>query len=97
MALDFNKVRASKGGSLDHEGGHRVQQANAGRLSREATSFRHYGRSCAPPPPGSGWMAFLEWASEGNIDHTPEDAALAMRFWLGNDLSGEEESRSPTP
>jgi len=42
----------------------------------------NFGRSAPPPPPGSPYSAFLDWASEDGLP-IPGDEALATRLWMG--------------
>ncbi len=53
-----------------------------------------YGRSCAPPPPGSSYWEFLHWASEGGMPF-PEDTDLAISMWMGIPPVSEETSAAP--
>lgn len=41
-----------------------------------------YGGRGEPPPPGSGWDAFLDWAAFGGFDSS-EDRSLAFQAWSG--------------
>jgi len=48
-----------------------------------------YGSRGEPPPPGSSYDKFLDWACEGALEPLPEDLALAMDLWLGrHEVSG---------
>jgi hypothetical protein len=48
-----------------------------------------YGRSCAPPPPGSSYWEFLHWSSEGGMP-LPDDTDLAISLWAGTPPRSEE-------
>lgn len=96
MALDFSKVSAPKGSVQDDPQASVPRRTPSRSAPTADVSRRWHGRSCPPPPPGSGWTAFLDWACEGAFDHSPEDAALAMRLWTGKDDEAEE-ARPPSP
>lgn len=53
-----------------------------------------YGRSCAPPPPGSSYWEFLHWASEGGMP-LPDDTDLAITLWAGAPAASEEADTAP--
>jgi len=96
MALDFRKVAAPKGRIQDDGGDVPSRRPPARAAAASSGQQRWHGRSSPPPPPGSGWTAFLDWACEGAFDHSPEDAALAMRFWTGRE-NADDEPRPPSP
>ena len=41
-----------------------------------------YGRKTWPPPLGSGYEQFLDWAADGDFPRE-EDARLAVGLWAG--------------
>lgn len=95
MALDFKKIKGQKGGRDESDEGARQPRPSEEPASGNRVPARWHGRSCPPPPPGSGWTAFLDWACEGAFDHSPQDAALAMRFWTGEERSDQDDAVSP--
>lgn len=42
-----------------------------------------FGRPTPPPPLGSSYDAFLDWASEESLDPSEADRDLAMSLWMG--------------
>lgn len=86
MALNLRKIAAARSGS--NEG-----QAASPSGGRGTPPPSWHGRS-APPPVGSSWSDFLDWASRGCIE-TEEDTALAMRLWRG--LEAPDDASAPSP
>lgn len=78
MALNLKKIAAARSGSSEGQSG---PPSNA-RPSAPARPAAWHGRSAPPPPSGSPWSEFLEWAEDGRLENE-EDSALAMRFWRG--------------
>ena len=95
MALDFKKVSPSGARPQGGSGAKALGKA-ASPAAGNGGPTRWHGRSRPPPPPGSGWTAFLDWASEGAFEYSREDAALAMRFWTGGEV-GDDEASLPAP
>jgi hypothetical protein len=60
----------------------------------KAPGLETYGRSCAPPPPGSSYWEFLHWASEGGMPLT-DDTDLAITLWAGAPAASEEAGIAP--
>lgn len=59
------------------------------------TPARDSGRG-PPPPRGSGWDAFVDWASGDAFYPSDEDIQLALRHWSGR-ATAEEDSQLPRP
>lgn len=99
MALDLKKLGRSRDADDESSG-----YASRGRKSspspapppefRPARPDPRHGRTSAPPPPGSGYGDYLDWASEGGLS-APSDVALAVKLWLGSGDRSEEESSAP--
>lgn len=62
----------------------------------QRTRSETYGRSCEPPPPGSSYWEFLQWASEGGMP-LPEDTDLAVSMWMGVPPGSDESYSAPGP
>lgn len=54
-----------------------------------------HGRG-APPPRGSTWDQYLDWACEGGFERDG-DASLALRFWRGLEPREEDAPMPPAP
>ena len=69
------------------------------REEREHPFDYSYGRGELPPPRGSDWGEFLDWASERSVI-TEADRRLAIDGWMGR-LRWQDEaicaSGSPSP
>lgn len=44
------------------------------------------GQSTPPPPQGSEYSKFLDWASNESLEPTSEERSLALRLWVGKDV-----------
>jgi hypothetical protein len=96
MTISLNKSRKpSGGGSGDRPEGAAVRApAPASRSPQprqQKPEAETYGRSCAPPPPGSSYWEFLHWSTEGGMPF-PEDVDLAISLWMGCPPTAEEPS-----
>lgn len=90
MALDLSKLRERRSSSRKPEENRDSRSASpAVAPVRNKPSW--HGRDAPPPPPGSGWDAFLDWASGGALDPWPEDVVVAFRLWSGHDGQPEEQ------
>jgi hypothetical protein len=52
-----------------------------------------YGRGRLPPPKGSSWGDYEEWACEGAWP-TPDDKRLAIAGWMGRLEQNEHEEEA---
>jgi hypothetical protein len=103
MKLNLNSPRktSSTGGASSNKPpeGALLSRPRSASPSQPASSLApdpragHYGRSCAPPAPGSTYWEFLHWASEGAMA-LDEDTDLAIRLWSG--MTSTEENSSPS-
>jgi len=89
MALDLKKLASRRSAEPAAE------DASSGSARKAAPKGNPewHGRDAPPPSPGSGWDAFLDWASGEAFDAWPEDVALAFRLWSGN--SRDEDPPAP--
>lgn len=58
----------------------------------------NYGKPSPPPAYGSGYSKFLDWASDGLLEPSDEERALAMKAWSNskNDMEVRLEIQSPS-
>jgi hypothetical protein len=61
-----------------------------GRMQEAAAPVDPFAERGAPPPRGSGWLAFLNWACRGTVEPTPDDTRLALLAWCGRLAIPEE-------
>ena len=90
MALNLKKLAARRPG--DNTAEERSRQAPSPQSPPSNPDW--HGRPTPPPPPGSSWDDFVEWASEGAFDPWPDDVALAWKLWTRR---GETEAQQASP
>lgn len=54
-----------------------------GRIEPAPDPGDPFGGRGAPPPPGSGWLAILNWACRGAVVPTEDDTRIAFLAWSG--------------
>lgn len=59
-------------------------------------SEKWFGRSAPPPPHGSGYSEFLDWASNEALDPSNEDRILATTVWMGREPESDEIEEAPS-
>jgi len=99
--MDLRKLRRRR--EYDEEGNDAPRRSRsasrplpATRLSKaRSIDSSWHGRPSPPPPPGSSYEEFLDWAAQGGIEW-PGDAELATRLWMARGESAETPS-APTP
>lgn len=63
---------------------------------REAKrSSKWFGRSTPPPPHGSGYSEFLDWASNEALEPSDEDRILATTVWMGREPEADDIEEAP--
>lgn len=93
MALNLKKLGAMRGGGEAPPG----PREKAPGLGQAAAPASWHGRASAPPPPGSSWDQYLDWASDCALEPTPDDLNLAMRLWRGIEQHDDDEQSAPRP
>lgn len=97
MKLNLNRKAGGVSGSSAPASSKAVAPASKGRSQPpQPSSMETYGRSQAPPPPGSSYWEFLYWASEGGTPFT-EDTDLAVTLWMGVSEATESVGNAPRP
>jgi len=95
MALNLKKIAAARSGAAgDASPDIPPLRKN---VPAQVSPARWHGRPTPPPPRGSTWDDYVEWASESSFYPSDEDIALAMRFWRGLEPRENDDAQAPAP
>lgn len=86
MSLDLKRVKKASGGTPSPDG-------EAGEPARAPSELDIRG---APPPVGSCYDAFVDWASGGSPEPFDDDVKLAMEMWLQSQSTTSEITSAPS-
>lgn len=94
MALKLRRPGTKPEDTDDMTSSSRSSATSAPKQEAKGSS-KWFGRSAPPPPHGSGYSEFLDWASNEALDPSNEDRILATTVWMGREPEAEDIEEAP--